>query len=85
MTSGSFQTQPRLLYVLLCARVGQIIIMKSKWFLYSLSSKFNAKYVFPTPAGATNNAVCSSFMNNFSLIYSRNVCAILDVQLGIHD
>ena len=41
--------------------------------------KFNAKCVFPTPVGATNNAVCDSFINIFSLIYSRNVRAILDV------
>ena len=52
---------------------------------YSLSSKFNAKCVLPTPVGATNNAVCSSFINIFCLIYCRNVCAILDVQLSISD
>ena len=31
MTSGSFQTQPRDLYVELYLRVGQIITTKSKW------------------------------------------------------
>ena len=34
---------------------------------------------FPTPVEATNNAVCGSFIKIFILIYSRNVCAILDV------
>ena len=85
MTSGSFQTQPRLLYVESYLKVGQIITMKSKWFLYSFSSKFRAKCVFSTPVGAMNNAVCGSFLNIFILIYSRNICARLDVQLSIHD
>ena len=43
MTSGSFQTQPRLLYAELYFKVGQIIAMKSKWFLYSFSSRLRAK------------------------------------------
>ena len=43
MTSGSFQTQPRDLYVELYLKVGQIITMKSKWSLYSVSSRLNAK------------------------------------------
>ena len=85
MTSGSFQTQSRDLYVDLYLKVGQIITLKSKWFLYSFSSRLNAKCVFPTPVGATNNAVCGSFINIFSLIDCRNVCTILDVQLSIHD
>ena len=68
MTSGSFQTQPRILYVELCARVGQIITMKLKWFLYSFSSKFRAKCIFPTPVGAMNNAVCGSFINIFIIM-----------------
>ena len=63
MTSGSFQTQPQLLYVSLCANVGQIIIMKLKRLKYSVSSKFRAKCVFPTQVGTTNNAVCGSFIN----------------------
>ena len=41
--------------------------------------------VFPTPVGATNNAVCVSFINIFGLIYYRNICAMLDVQLSICD
>ena len=45
MTSGSFQTQLRDLYL----KVGQIITMKSKWFLYSFSIRLRAKRVFPTP------------------------------------
>ena len=76
MTSGSFQTQPQDLYVDLYLKVGQIISMKWKWFLYSFSSRLNAKCVFPTPVGAMNNPVCSSFINIFILIYSRNVCAM---------
>ena len=60
MTSGSVQTHFQLLYVELCFNVGQIIIMKLKLFLHSLSSKLKAKCVFPTPVGATNNAVCGS-------------------------
>ena len=63
MTSRSFQTQPRLMYVSFCVRVGQIITMKLKWFLYSFSSRLRAKCILPTPVGATNNAVCGSFMN----------------------
>ena len=62
MTLGSFQTQPQLLYVSLCSNVGQIITIKLKWFLYSFLSKFRVKCVFPTPVGATNNAVCGSFI-----------------------
>ena len=63
MTSGSFQTQLQDLYVELSLKVGQIITMKSKWFLYSVLSRLNAKWVFPTPVGAMNNAVCGSFIN----------------------
>ena len=85
MTSGSVQAQPRLLYVELFLIVGQIIIKKSKCLKYSVSSKFKAKCVYPTLVGATNNVVCGSFINIFSLIQSRNKCAILDVQLSIHD
>ena len=34
MTSGSFQTQPRDLYVELYLKVGQIITIKPMWFLF---------------------------------------------------
>ena len=43
MTSGSIQTQLRDVYVELYLKVGQIITMKSKWLIYSVSSRLNAK------------------------------------------
>ena len=62
MTSGSFQTQLRFLYVELYLKVGQIITMKLKWFLYFQAGSMLNEF-FPTPVGATNSAVCGSFIN----------------------
>ena len=48
MTSGSFQTQPRLLYVELCARVGQMITMKSNGsYIHSRANSMLNEF-FPT-------------------------------------
>ena len=43
---GSFQTQPRLLYVELYLKVGQIITMKLKWSLYSFSCRLRVRFSF---------------------------------------
>ena len=61
------------------------MMIKLKWSRYSLSNESKARCAFPTPVGATNNAVWGSIIRNIFLVHGRNKCSILNVQLGIHD
>ena len=54
-----------------------------KNFTFHCRVVLNVKCASPAPVGAMNNALCSSFINIFSLTYSRNKCSILQGPTGV--